>query len=233
LVIGDFNKRGYKMRQFAVIGLGQFGSSVANTLVEKGVQVLGVDIDEAVVREMSEVLTNAVQADATDEKVLKAIGIQEVDVAIISVGENIESSVLIALLLKDLGIKQIIAKVISDQHARILERIGVSRVINPEKDMGKRLANSLASPNILEQIDLSGDYAIIEMIPPEEFVAHSLKELDVRAKYGVNIIAIKHGQSDDKESINVCPLAEDVIRKGDILVVIGSSENINKVKKKK
>jgi trk system potassium uptake protein TrkA len=217
------------MRQYAVIGLGEFGKSVALTLVKKGEEVIGIDSKEEVVRQLSDELTNAVCTDARDEKSLKALGIQDVDVAVVSVGEDLEASILITLTLKELGIKEIIAKAVSENQAKVLEKIGATRVIQPEKDMGIRLANSLISPRIIDHIELSGDYSLLEMSPPKEFIGKSLKELDIRKRYGLNVIAIKHSEKE----IDIAPQAEHIIEGGDLLVVIGRNTDIEKVKKKK
>jgi trk system potassium uptake protein TrkA len=216
------------MRQYAVIGLGKFGQSVALTLAESGEQVIGIDSDPQVVKEMADKLTNVAEADATNEKNLTALGIKDVDVAIVSVGENFEASILITLTLKDLGVPEIIVKAKSDSQAKVLQKVGATRVVNPEKDMGIRVAKSLVSPRIIDHIELSSDYSLLEMAPPKEFVGKSLKQLDVRAKYGINVIAIKHEQGD----IDIAPSADHVIKEGDLLVVIGKNKDIEKVKKK-
>lgn len=217
------------MRQFAIIGLGEFGRSVALTLAQKGAQVIGIDKNEDVVRQLSDKLTDAVQADARDEKSLKALGIQDVDVAVVSIGEDLESSILITLTLKKLGVKEVIAKAVSENQAKVLEKIGADRVIQPEKDMGVRVANSLLSPRIIDHIELSGDYSLLEMAPPRDFIGKSLKEIDIRKNYGLNVIAIKHAQG----KIDIAPRAEHIIQAGDLLVVIGHNSDIERVKKKK
>ncbi|MCD6080074.1 MAG: TrkA family potassium uptake protein [Candidatus Omnitrophica bacterium] len=216
------------MRQYAVIGLGKFGQSVAVTLAQSGEQVIGVDSDPQVVKEMADKLANVVEADATNDKNLIALGIKDVDVAIVSVGENFEASILITLALKDLGVPEIIVKAKSDSQAKVLEKVGATRVVNPEKDMGIRVAKSLVSPRIIDHIELSSDYSLLEMSPPKEFVGKSLKQLDVRAKYGINVIAVKHEQGD----VDIAPSADHIIKEGDLLVVIGKNKDIDKVKKK-
>lgn len=216
------------MRQYAVIGLGQFGRSVALTLAQSGQQVIGIDIDEEVVKGLADKLTNAVQADGRNERTLRALGIQDVDVAIVSIGKNFEASILITLVLKELGVKEIIVKANSEDQAKVLKRIGANRVIQPEKDMGIRLAKSLISPRIIDHIELSSDYSLLEMAPPKEFIGKSLRDLDLRAKYGINVIAIKHEEGE----IDISPPAEHRIKKGDLLVVIGKNKDIEKVKKK-
>lgn len=220
------------MRQFGVIGLGRFGSSVAKTLSERGAQVLGIDLNQDVIQDAQEYLTQAVQADATDEKALRAVGIDQVDVAIVGVGERLEASILITLNLRQIGIKEIIARAVTENHGKVLQRVGATRVIFPERDMGARLANSLISPKILEHIELSSEYSILEMTPPKEFIDKTLKELDIRAKYGLNVIAIKKAILGGKEKIRLSPSAEDIVTKDDTLVVIGRNKDIEEVKKK-
>ncbi len=221
------------MRQIGVIGLGRFGSSVAKTLSEKGAQVIGVDLNQDVIQDAQEYLTQAVQADATDEKALRAVGIDQVDVAIVGVGEKLEASILITLNLKQIGIKEVIARAVTENHGEVLQRVGATKVIFPERDMGARLANSLIFPKILEHIELSSDYSLLEMIPPREFIGKTLGELDIRAKYGLNVIVIKKTSAKGERKISLSPSAETVIKQDDILVAIGKSKDIEEVKKKK
>jgi len=228
------------MKQFAVIGLGRFGSSVAKTLSEKGCQVLAIDITEDAVQDMSEIVTQAVCLDATDEKALRSVGIDNIDVAIVGMGNNLEASILTTLILKEVGIKYIIAKAVSEDHRKVLTRVGASKVVAPERDMGARLANSLISPEIVEHIDLSKDSSIVELIPPKQFLDKNLRELDVRSKYSLNVIAIKRnlrivskdGEVIEEAKINVTPEPTDIIREGDLLIVIGTNVKIEDFKKR-
>jgi len=224
------------MRQFAVIGLGRFGSSVAKTLTEKGHQVLAIDVSEHITQGISDEVTQAVCLDATDEKALRAVGIENVDVAIVGTGTDLDASILIALNLKEIGIKEIVCKAVSEDHKKVLEKIGATKVIQPEREMGVRVANSLISTSVIEHIELSDQSSIVELIPPKEFIKKSLRDADVRAKFGVNVIAIKRkipsaSKNREEEIVNVLPKAEDIIKKGDILIVLGSNENIEKLKK--
>lgn len=227
------------MRQFAVIGLGRFGSSVAKTLSEKGKEVIGVDASEQIVQEMSEVISQAICVDAKDEKALKALGIQNVDVAIVAIGD-LEASILITLTLKEMGIKEIVAKAVTDDHKKVLEKIGATRIVMPERDMGQRIANALITPQVLDHIDLSANSSIVELVSPPDFVGKSLRELDIRAKHGINVIAIKRkmkslsgqGEAKEEEKIEVAPKADEIIRAKDILVVIGPNDMLEKLKKK-
>jgi len=225
------------MRQFAVIGLGRFGSSVAKTLTEKGYQVLGIDISENITQGISDEVTQAVCLDSTDEKALRSVGVETVDVAIVGVGTNLEASILTTLNLKEIGIKEIVCKAVSEDHKKVLEKIGATRVIQPEKEMGSRLANNLVSSSVIEHIELSDESSIVELIPPKDFIGKSLREIDVRAKFGVTVIAIKcqipsAAHKGEDEIVNISPKAEDIIKKGDVLIVLGSNENIDKLKKK-
>ncbi len=227
------------MRQFAVIGLGRFGYSVAETLIKKGAEVLAVDKDEERVQKISEIATFAVTLDATDEKGLKSIGIQNVDVAVVSIGEDIEASVLVVMILKELGVKEIVAKAITDLHARILVNLGVNKVIFPEREMGRRLANSLVMPTVHDFIQLSEDYSIAEIPAPKEFEGKTLKELGIRARYNMNVLAIRRkiptleegGEASYSEETIISPNADDKIEAGDILVVLGENSKFQKLSK--
>ena len=216
------------MRQYAVIGLGKFGQSVALTLLEEGEEVIGVDSNEEVVKQLADRLTNAVAVDASNEKAVTKLGIQNVDVAIVSVGSDFEASILITLLLKELGIKEIVVKANLEGQVKVLKKVGATRVIQPERDMGIRLAKSLASPRIIDHIELSSDYSLLEMSPPEDFIGKSLGGLNIRARHGLNVIAVKH----EGGEVDISPQAEHLIKKGDLLVVIGQNADIDKVKKK-
>lgn len=223
------------MRQFGVIGLGRFGSSVAKVLSEEGHQVLGVDIDEEVVQEASGYVTQSVQLDATDEKALRSIGMDNVDVAVVGVGDKIEASILITLSLKEIGIEVIVSKAVTENHGKVLQRVGATKVVFPERDMGKRIANSLISPKILEHIGLSSECSILEMKAPKDFIGKSLKELDLRVRYGLNVIAIRKAKKQmgliEEDNIDISPKPDRNIEQDDIMVVIGSNKNIENVKK--
>ncbi|NQT06815.1 MAG: TrkA family potassium uptake protein [Candidatus Omnitrophica bacterium] len=229
------------MRQFVVIGLGRFGFSVAKTLSEKGHQVLGIDIDEDKVQDISEIVTQAVCADATDEKALKAIGLENVDVAVVGMGDNKESSILTTLILKEMGIKEIVAKAVTEDHRKVLQKVGATKVVSPERDMGIRVANGLVSPTVIEHIELSEDSSIVELIPPTEYINKSLKDIDIRKRYGLNIIAIKkkmkivtkEGEVKEEHKINVAPEPGDMIRDKDMLIVVGTNEHIEAFKKRR
>jgi trk system potassium uptake protein TrkA len=215
------------LKSFVVIGCGRFGSSVARTLHDLGNEVMVIDISEDVIREISEEATYAVQADAMDEAVLKDLGLRNFDVAVISIGSDIEASIMATLVVKELGIKRVIAKAQSELHRKVLDKIGADKVIFPERDMGVRVAHNLTSTNILDFIELSPDYSIIEITALEEWEDKTLGQLKLSTKYGLNVMAIKRGNK-----ITVSPSGEIMIEKDDVLVVIGSMTDIKKVEKK-
>lgn len=222
-------------RQFAVIGLGRFGYSVAEELVKKGSEVLAIDRDDTKVQGISDLATFAVQCDATDERALKAVSIQNVDVAVVSIGENIEASILIVQTLKEMGIKSIIAKAVTNTHGRILTNLGVNEVIYPERDAAIRLAHRLVSPNVLEYLELAPGYSIEEVTIPDRLAGLRLQEAQLGEQYRLNVIGIKKqvtrmvkGRMMKDEIFNFTPAREDVIEKGDVLVVIGKEEDLDR-----
>ena len=216
-----------RRRQFAVIGLGRFGSAMANTLAELGQDVIGIDGDGERVRQLADTITQAVELDATDERALRAVGIQDVDVAVVSIGENIESSLLVVMQLRELGVKTVVAKAVTPLHGRILEKLGVSRVIFPEREMAVRIAHGLVIPNVLDFIELSTDHSIVELPAPALFVGRTLKELELRPKYGLTLVAIKRRQEPDASQVTtIVPGADETIRAGDVLSLLGSNERL-------
>lgn len=219
-----------KRKQFGVIGLGRFGSAMATTLAELGHDVVGVDSDESRVQRLADVIAQVLQIDATDERALRAAGIQDVNVAVVSIGENIESSLLVVMQLRELGVETIVAKAVTPLHGRILEKLGVSRVIFPEREMAMRVAHSLVMPNVIDYIELSRDFSIVEVPAPDAFVGRTLKQLELRPRLGLTLIAIKR-KSDDSGAIvtNIAPAADETIRRGDILALLGGNERLNQL----
>jgi trk system potassium uptake protein TrkA len=214
-------------RTFAVIGLGRFGAAMATTLAELGQDVIGIDSSEDRVAEMADLLSQAVSLDAIDERALKAAGVQDADVVVISIGENIESSVLVVMQVRELGVREIIAKAVTPLHGKILQKLGVNRVVYPERDMAVRVAHSLIVPNVLDYIELSRDFSIIEVPTPKAFIGKSLKQLELRPRYGLTLIAIKRRSADgDGEVTKVSPPADETIRAGDILSLLGENERL-------
>lgn len=210
-------------KQFLIIGLGRFGSSIAKTIYELGQDVLAIDKDEEKVQEISDYVTHAVQMDSTDESIVKTLGVKNFDVAVVTIGSNLQDSVLSTLILKELGIKYIIAKANNELHAKVLTKIGADKVVLPERDMGARVAHNLVSSNILDYIELSEEYSILETEAIKEWFNKSLKEIEIRKKHGINVVAIKRG-----DKVNISPSAEDIIKENDVLVAIGSVKDLNK-----
>ncbi|MDH4211403.1 MAG: TrkA family potassium uptake protein [candidate division WOR-3 bacterium] len=227
------------MRQFVVIGLGRFGSSIARALSEKNFEVLAIDKDEAQVKAMEGVVSQAVVLDATDEKSLRELGVQDFDTAIVSMGDTVEDSIMITLTLKELGVRQVIVKAKSDLHSKILRKVGADRITIPEREMADRLAQSLASPKIFDFIEVSETYGIVEMVAPKKFANKTLSELKLRDKYKVSVVAIKRkipyskpdGSTDFKEEFIVGPGGADEIIPGDVYILLGRNEDIDKIRK--
>ncbi|KPC73764.1 potassium uptake system protein [Thermoactinomyces vulgaris] len=214
-------------KTFAIIGLGRFGGSVAKTLHSMGYEVLAIDKDHQRVQDMSQVLLHTVEADTTDENALKALGIRNFDVVVVAIGNDIQASILTTLVLKEIGCPKVVVKAINEMHGKVLNKLGADRVVFPERDMGVRVVHSLISPNILEYIELSDDYSIIEVIAGEFFNGKTLQELNIRAQFGCNVMAIKNGSQ-----FNINPAATDMIHKGDTLVVIGHNDDLKKLQEK-
>lgn len=213
-------------REFAVIGLGRFGGSICRELSEEGMQVLAIDNDEDKVNEFKNIASHAVIADSTDEATLKELGIKNIDHVIVAIGDNIQASILTTVVLTDLGIKKITVKAQNDYHEKILNKIGADQVVHPERDMGKRIAHNIISSNILDYLELSDDHSIVEVKVGEKMLGKTMIELDIRANYGCNVVAIKRGKE-----INVSPKADDQLREDDILIVIGSDKDISRFEK--
>lgn len=227
------------MRQFAVIGAGRFGTSVARTLSEGGCDVILIDSDAERLRELDDVVSQALTLDATDEKALKAAGIQDVDAAVLGLGKDMEASILITMLLKEMGIKQVIVKATSEAHYKILTRLGADRIVFPEREMGVKVANSLINPTILDYIEVAPGFNIIETRPPDDIVGKTLEESKVRSRYGVDIVAIKRmkpvldagGDSHLEEEVKIVPQADDLINESDTIIVIGQEDRLAKFKR--
>lgn len=214
------------MKSYIVIGLGRFGSQVARELCRLGCEVLAMDISSELVAQVSNDVTHAVVGDGQDKEVLRALGAREFDCGIIAIGDDLAASVLVTMNLKELGISQIICKAYDETHRRVLEKLGADRVVIPEQEQAARLARSLSSHNVLDYIELSEEYGIIEIPSPAGWKGKSLKELNVRAKLGVNILAIRRGGR-----INVSPGADFTFEEKDIVVVLGDSAALKKVQK--
>ncbi len=222
-------------RLFTVIGLGRFGYSCAQTMVEKGCEVLAIDKDEERIQAISDIATFAVQCDATDERALKAVSAQNVDVAVVSIGENIEASILIVQTLKEMGVKSIVAKAVAPIQGKILMNLGVDEVIYPERDAAIRLAHRLVSPGVIEYLELSPGFSVEEVSVSDSLSGLSLEEIKSRGKHNLNIIGIKQqvsrmvkGRIMTEETFNFTPKPDDVVEKGDVLVMIGQEKDLDR-----
>jgi trk system potassium uptake protein len=214
-------------KQFAVIGLGRFGSSVCKELYRLGHDVLAVDQVEERVNAIAQFSTHSAISNATDENALKSLGIRNFDYVIVAIGDNIQSSILCTMLLKEMGITKVWVKAQNDYHHKVLEKIGADRIVRPEQDMGIRVAHHLDSEKIIDYIELSNDYSIVELVATERNANQTLIEMDVRAKFGCTILAVKRG-----EEVNISPLPTDKVLLKDILVVMGHNSDIRRFEEK-
>lgn len=227
------------MKDVVVIGLGAFGYTVAIELSNSKLNVLAIDKNEEKVESISDYVTNAILGDATDIKVLEGAGVQNCDIAIVSVGNDIAASLIITMNLKELGVKQIYTKAVNSLQAKILRKIGADKIVFPERDIAVKLAEGIANPSIFEHIDLSKDYGLVELKAPKRFFDKTLEELNIRKEYGVNIIAIKRknpevsetGSTVLNEEVLISPSGSDKIIEGDVLVIIGRYEDLERINK--
>lgn len=215
------------MKSFVVIGCGRFGSTVAKTLFELGNEVLAIDINEDIIQEISEDVTQAVQADVMDEATLTELGIRNFDVVIVSIGSDVQASIMATLIAKELGVKQVIAKAQNLLHGKLLTKIGADKVIYPERDMAARVAHNLTSKNILDYIEISPDYNVLEITALERWWGKTLSELRLRNKFGINVMAIKRN-----DIVTVAPGADDMVQEGDVLVILGGKDDIIRLEQK-
>ena len=214
------------MKRVVVIGLGIFGFNIAKDLYENGIEVIAVDKNKDVIQKIKDFSTKAVLADGTDKEVMEAIGIQQDDVVIISFGEDLAASTLITLHLKEMKVKRIIVKAPNEDHKHVLEKVGATEVIIPEREMADKVAKSLISPNVLDYIPLSDEYTICEIVPPPSFMGKSIAELHLRSKYHIEVIAVRETLP---ERLTMVPRADFVIKDSDVLVVIGKEGDIQKI----
>lgn len=213
-------------KSFLVIGFGRFGRSITETLISLGHQVLVVDRDERRVAQGAGIATEAVQLDSTDEEALREIEAASFDEAIVAIGNDIQASILTTLLLKELGVSKVTAKANNEHHCKVLEKIGADRIVQPERDMGVRVAHNIVSDNVLDFIELTPEYSLMEVRASEHMDGKTLEELKIRAKYGCTVLAIK---PEGEKGMNISPKASDVIRHKDILVIIGTNREISRL----
>ncbi len=209
------------MKQFAVIGLGNFGTSLAKTLVQMGYEVLAIDADENKVNQVADIVTHAVTANALEESVLHSLGLRNFNIVVVSIGQDIQANILVTLMLKEMGVTKVVAKATTELHGSVLQKIGADIVVFPERDMGIRVAHSLVSHNIIDIINLSTDYSLLEVMAPPEFHGIPLIHSGLRKKYDATVLAIRRG----KEFI-ISPKADQIIENGDVLILLGNHDKL-------
>jgi trk system potassium uptake protein TrkA len=209
------------MGRFAVIGLGKFGGAVARSLYEKGHDVIGIDSGRERVQDLRDEATQAIVADCTDQDSLKALGIEDADAVIVSLGERMDASTLVTLYLKELGVKKIVVKAVSEDHGKILALIGATEIVHPERDSAMRVATALGAKSILEYLPIGVGFSLVEMLSPPQFRGKTLADLQIRATYHVLVVAVKNG-----DRLDLVPGGSYEVREGDILVAIGRNEDL-------
>lgn len=220
------------MRRVGIIGGGRFGSSLAEALAALGIEVLLLDRDRDVVDRLAGTVSKAMQGDATDEGTLNATGFKECDVVVVAVGSDMESSVLATLMLKEMKIAHIVAKATTDMHGKVLSRVGADRVVYPDRDMAARLARSLAAPTVLDYAEVSEGVSVLEIQAPLEYVGKTLAESKIRKNFGATVLVLRRAaQPDGTQDTIVSPDADDTIELGDIMVIFGADDKLQKLEK--
>lgn len=213
-------------KEFVVMGLGRFGGSMCKELIKEGVNVLAVDKNRERVQNYEDIASQAVVLDAMDKQALNAVGISNFDCAIISFGDDMESSILVTLLLKEMGMKQVWVKARNEYHQKILEKIGADKIIHPERDMARRIAHHITSDRVVDYIEISNKHSIIEIVASNQIIGKTVANLKIKEKYKCEIIAIKKNE----ESVIMMPAADKEIETGDILIVMGDNRRLNRLK---
>lgn len=218
------------MKRVGIIGAGRFGASLAQSLVERGVEVLILDRSRDVVDRMAGIVAKAMEGDATEEGTLDAAGFRDCDIAVVAVGSDMESSVLAALILKEMKVACVIAKAAGETHGKVLQKVGADRVVYPDREVAARLARSLVSPSVLDYVEVAEGISVLEIAAPIEFVGKTLGELQIRKTYGVTVLVLRRAsQGEGKHDAIVSPDADDVIELGDTLVIFGLDEKLRRV----
>lgn len=212
------------MGEYAIIGMGRFGTSVARTLHQLGHQVLAIDKEEEPLRRVADEVTQAVQLDSTDAEALRRVGITNFSAVVVAIGSAIQESILTTLVLKELGCTKVVAKAASEQQAKVLEKVGADVVVRPERDMGIRIAHTLASPGVLDYLELSPTFSIEELSVSGRMAGQTLGQLDLKARYGVSILLIRRDSQ-----LLISPSADTVLRDGDVLVVVGENRSLSRL----
>lgn len=215
------------MKKLAVIGLGNFGFHIAKALYRDGHDVLAIDTDRTRVQAIGAFTSEALVMDATDKEALLGLGLEQMDGVIVSTGTKISTSILICLYLQEIGVKSILVKALDEDHEKILKRVGATEVIHPEREMALRVARGISTPNILDFIPLAQDFDLVQVAPPKEFLGKSLLELKLRSRYNVQIIAIKELAP---PNMVLAPPAEFIVKDSDLLLILGKSQDINRIK---
>ncbi|MFW6065474.1 MAG: potassium channel family protein [Planctomycetota bacterium] len=223
------------MERFAIIGLGRFGMRLAKLLADAGAEIVAVDRDRELVDEVRDRVALAVALDCTDEEALRSQGIDKVDVAVVGIGTNFEDNALVTALLKQMGVPRVVSRAATDVRGRILSRIGADDVVNPEEESAERWRNRLLAPAVIERIEVAEGYSIVQIAAPESFHHKTLGDLDVRKNHQVNIVAIRRTREESEEGIKrtrqmviSVPMADTVIEPGDVLILVGSDEAMQK-----
>ena len=224
LMYSHEGERKMAKKEYVVFGLGRFGRSVAVTLADSGCEVLVVDDNEAKIQEIAEYVTFAIKADVTDAEVLASLGISNFDGAIVAIGENLEASVMVTILAKEMGIPYVLAKAQSEIHAKVLKKVGADMVVYPEKETGIRIANNLLMGNFFDAVELSSTFSMMELDVLDSWAGNSLRELNLRAKYKINVIGLKR-----ENRLDINPDADMPLQKNDVVVIIGRNEVLNKL----
>lgn len=217
------------MKQYAILGLGNFGFYLASHLYEKGNEVLAIDKDQTRVQEIRDKVSQAIVADTTDRRAMENLGVKELDAAVVCIGSVLSESILTVLNLKEIGVKQVIAKAISEPHGRILQKIGASEILFPEKDMAVSLAERLHNPNLIEYLPVLEGYSIIQLAPPKDYIGKNLRELNLINRFGVQVVAIKELVP---ERLNMIPTAQFVLKDSDLMILLGPSKALDKLREK-
>jgi len=212
------------MGRYAVIGLGKFGATVVRTLHARGHEVVAIDQDKERVQDLRDVSTQAIEADCTDQEMLRALGIHDADAVVVSLGERMDASILVTLYLRDLGLKEIVVKAISEDHGKVLHLIGATEIVHPERDTARRVARGLGLRSIVEYLPLASDSSLVEVKAPVEFVGRTLAELEIRKRFQVLVVAIKRG-----ESLLLATGGDERLQPGDVLVLVGRDVDLDVV----
>lgn len=211
-------------KQYLIIGAGRFGLALARQLSVMGCEVLAADNEEERVKTAAPYVTQALQLDATDEDALRSLGVRNFDAVIVSIGDNMRDSILVSLMCKEMGAKYLVAKASDDMHARVLQKIGADCVVFPERDGGVRLAKTLISPNVLELVNLAGDYMLVDIVAPSSWVGRSLQDIDIRRKYAANVLLINRGNE-----VMISLQGTTVIQRDDTLLMLGHRKDLEHI----